>query len=188
MTELLRELKIKDPLVKANGMKSATNFQKVKKFMACFGQELPCKIQHKIPHPITDIRIRLIDEEVDELKDAIKNNDTVEIADALADILYVVYGAAGAFGMDIDEVFDMVHTSNMSKLCLTEKIAQDTVKWYKEHTEKGYPNPIYHPESEYWVVKCGDTGKVLKSINYFPVTNTLEKYIESDSDIPEVAV
>jgi len=186
MAELLRELKITDPLVRANEIKGATNFQKVKKFMSCFGQELPCKIQHEIPPLTADLRLRLIDEEVDELKDAIKNSDTVEIADALADILYVVYGAAGAFGIDIDEIFDMVHTSNMSKLCVTEQIAQDTVKWYKEHVEKGYPNPIYHPESEYWVVKCGDTGKVLKSINYFPVTNSLEKYIESDSDTPSV--
>ena len=62
------------------------------------------------------LRLALIKEELGELKEAMLENDIVETADAIADILYVVYGAAVAFGIDIDEVFQEVHSSNMSKL------------------------------------------------------------------------
>ena len=63
-----------------------------------------------------ELRVDLIQEEVDELVEAIANKDMVEIADALTDILYVVYGAGHTFGIDLDECFTEVHASNMSKL------------------------------------------------------------------------
>ena len=113
-----------------------TNFNNVKKFMETFGQE----VQFKASFPdkkIQNLRIKLIEEELSELKDAIKNNDIVEVADALTDILYVTYGAGHAFGINLDQCFKEVQESNMSKL-----------------DENG--KPIYN-----------ESGKVMKGPNYF---------------------
>lgn len=90
------------------------------------------------------LRIDLIKEELDELKEAIVNKDMVEIGDALADILYVTYGAGVSFGIDLDKAFDLVHTSNMSKLCKSEQEAKDTVEWYKKNSTV-YDTPNYRP-------------------------------------------
>jgi len=86
---------------------------------------------------INKLRIDLIKEELDELQEAMKNNDLLEVADALTDILYVTYGAGHAFGIDLDKCFDEVQNSNMSKL-----------------DENG--KPIYN-----------DAGKVMKGPKYF---------------------
>ena len=92
-----------------------TNFEKVKEFHQTFGIE-------SLDSPtfpsdrIQKLRIELIREEFEELKEAIADNDIVEVADALTDILYVVYGAGDAFGIDLDKCFNEVHRSNMSKL------------------------------------------------------------------------
>tara|TARA_B100001939_G_C16497172_1_gene427996 strand:+ start:26 stop:397 length:372 start_codon:yes stop_codon:yes gene_type:complete len=113
-----------------------TNFLKVKEFMKTFGQEVLSK--PALPeNKIIKLRLDLIKEELNELEDAIKNKNLVEIADALTDILYVTYGAGHAFGINLDSCFDEVQNSNMSKL-----------------DENG--NPIYN-----------ENGKVLKGPNYF---------------------
>ena len=65
---------------------------------------------------IIKLRIALIKEELLELENAIKENNLVETADALTDILYVTYGAGHAFGIDLDKCFEEVQKSNMSKL------------------------------------------------------------------------
>ena len=65
---------------------------------------------------VIKLRVELIREEFQELKDAIKEKDLVEVADALTDILYVVLGAGIAFGIDLDKCFANIHESNMSKL------------------------------------------------------------------------
>jgi predicted HAD superfamily Cof-like phosphohydrolase len=65
---------------------------------------------------IQKLRVDLIEEEFDELRDGIEAKDIVEVADALTDLLYVIYGAGQAFGIDLDECFHEVHSSNMSKL------------------------------------------------------------------------
>lgn len=62
------------------------------------------------------LRKRLIQEESEELFKGIDENNMVEIADGLADVLYVVFGTAVSYGIDIERVFDEVHRSNMSKL------------------------------------------------------------------------
>jgi NTP pyrophosphatase (non-canonical NTP hydrolase) len=62
-----------------------------------------------------DLRLRLIDEELNELRGAIVERDLVGIADALADTLYVVFGTASAYGIPIADVFIEVHRSNMTK-------------------------------------------------------------------------
>ncbi|WP_435162607.1 phosphoribosyl-ATP diphosphatase [Candidatus Pelagibacter bacterium nBUS_25] len=113
-----------------------SNFNKVGTFMKTFGQEVKTKPSFS-SDKINKLRIDLIKEELDELKEAMDNNDLLEVADALTDILYVTYGAGHAFGIDLDKCFDEVQNSNMSKL-----------------GEKG--EPIYN-----------ESGKVMKGPNYF---------------------
>ena len=113
-----------------------TNFEKVGLFMSTFGQEIKKKSELS-GEKINSLRLSLIQEELDELTKAIKENDILEVADALTDILYVTYGAGHAFGIDLDKCFEEVQNSNMSKL-----------------DENG--SPIY-----------SDSGKVMKGPNYF---------------------
>ena len=113
-----------------------SNFNKVGIFMKTFGQEVKGKPSFSTDK-INKLRIDLIKEELDELKEAMDNNDLLEVADALTDILYVTYGAGHAFGIDLDKCFDEVQNSNMSKL-----------------GEDG--EPIYN-----------ESGKVMKGPKYF---------------------
>ena len=113
-----------------------TNFEKVGIFMKTFGQEVKTKAELS-NNKINELRISLINEEQDELKKAVKDNDILEVADALTDILYVAYGAGHAFGIDLDKCFNEVQQSNMSKLGSDGK-------------------PIYN-----------EFGKVMKGPNYF---------------------
>ena len=113
-----------------------TNFEKVGLFMKTFGQEVKTEAGLST-NKINSLRISLIKEELEELKKAISDNNIVEIADALTDILYVTYGAGHAFGVNLDKCFNEVQESNMSKLGEDEK-------------------PIYNEQ-----------GKVLKGPNYF---------------------
>ena len=113
-----------------------TNFEKVGLFMSTFGQELKKKSELST-EKINSLRLSLIQEELEELTKAIKENDILEVADALTDILYVTYGAGHAFGIDLDKCFKEVQNSNMSKL-----------------GEDG--KPIYN-----------EKGKVMKGPNYF---------------------
>ena len=115
----------------------STHFELCSEFMRAFGQEV-------YSHPsirdneTQELRYELIREEVEELREGLDKADLVEVADALTDILYVVYGAGHAFGIDLDACFHEVHRSNMSKL------AEDGT-----------------------VIKRAD-GKVLKGPNYSP--------------------
>ena len=113
-----------------------SNFKKVGLFMKTFGQEVKTKPSLS-SEKINNLRINLINEELEEFKEAIKNNDPKEVADALTDILYVTYGAGHAFGVDLDKCFEEVQNSNMSKL-----------------GEDG--KPIYN-----------EAGKVMNGPNYF---------------------
>ena len=92
-----------------------SNFESVRKFMKTFGQEVKEKAEFP-SEKITSLRYDLIEEELGELKDAIEKKDINEVADALTDILYVTYGAGHAFGINLDECFQEVQNSNMSKL------------------------------------------------------------------------
>lgn len=115
----------------------------------------------------TELRINLLQEELNELKAAIADGDLVEVADALADIQYVLSGAILEFGLGdkFQTLFDEVHRSNMSKTCATEDIADKTIAHYMEtKKEEGY---IESKEGRYIVHRKGD-GKVLKSVEYSP--------------------
>ncbi len=92
-----------------------TNFELVEDFMEAMGQEVNA-VPSFPEEEIQRLRLDLIEEELDELHYAMDNKDMVEIADALGDLLYVVYGAGHAFGIDLDECFKEIHASNMSKL------------------------------------------------------------------------
>ena len=92
-----------------------TNFEKVGMFMKTFGQEVK-KTPSLSSEKINNLRISLINEELEEFKQEIINNDLKEAVDALTDILYVNYGAGHAFGIDLDRCFTEVQRSNMSKL------------------------------------------------------------------------
>ena len=83
--------------------------------MKTFGQEVKTKPSLST-EKINKLRIDLIKEELEELTEAMNNKDLLEIADALTDILYVTYGAGHAFGIDLDQCFEEVQNSNMSKL------------------------------------------------------------------------
>ena len=103
-----------------------TNFEKVGLFMKTFGQEVKTSTGLSTDK-INSLRISLINEELEELKKAISENNIVEVADALTDILYVAYGAGHAFGIDLDKCFKEVQNSNMSKL------GEDGKPIYNEH-------------------------------------------------------
>ena len=92
-----------------------TNFDKVGVFMKTFGQEVKDKPSLS-SDKINQLRISLIKEELDELKEAMDSKDLLEVADALTDLLYVTYGAGHAFGIDLDKCFNEVQNSNISKL------------------------------------------------------------------------
>ena len=92
-----------------------TNFDKVKNFMQTFGQEVKNKPSFS-SEKINNLRYDLIKEELEELKEALDKKDLIEVADALTDILYVTYGAGHAFGINLNNCFEEVQQSNMSKL------------------------------------------------------------------------
>ncbi|MGL1886876.1 MAG: nucleoside triphosphate pyrophosphohydrolase family protein [Reichenbachiella sp.] len=114
-----------------------------------------------------DLRVELISEELKELDEAIKDNDLVEIADALCDIQYVLSGAILEFGMGdkFVKLFNEVQRSNMSKACKNMEEAEATVKYYKE--ERGTESYIKEVDGLFLVYRKED-DKTLKSINYSP--------------------
>lgn len=113
------------------------------------------------------LRVSLISEELEELKEAIDSNDLVEVADALCDIQYVLSGAVLEFGLGekFGELFNEVQRSNMSKACVSEEEAKETVAHYKN--EKGTDAYYEFRDGKYLVFRKGD-NKTLKSINYSP--------------------
>jgi hypothetical protein len=114
-----------------------------------------------------ELRVSLLQEELNELKEAIENNDLVEIADALADLQYVLSGAVLEFGLGdkFVELFNEVQRSNMSKACNSELEAQSTLEHYKQKDgTEGY----YKENNGKWLVYRKEDDKVLKSVNYSP--------------------
>ena len=92
-----------------------TNFELAGDFMEAFGQEV-LDVPTWPDFSTRELRLELIREEYEELEEAIENRDMTGVADALTDLLYVIYGAGHAFGIDLDACYTEVHSSNMSKL------------------------------------------------------------------------
>ena len=160
-----------------NPENDSSNFEKVVDFNQQFGV-----LQTKTLVPKTDIIrtdpkqvefcLKLIREECNELEQAVKDDDFVEVVDALTDILYVVYGMGARMGVNMDAAFRAVHENNMSKLCKTEEKAQRSVAEYEVTKEKtGYDTPAYRraPDGIHWVVYNESTKKILKSVEWKPV-------------------
>lgn len=114
-----------------------------------------------------ELRVKLLEEELEELKQAIADNDLVEIADALCDLQYVLSGAVLEFGLGnkFVDLFNEVQRSNMSKACQTLEEAQQTVAHY--HAKDGTLAEIKEEHGLFKVYRTSD-NKVLKSIAYSP--------------------
>ena len=128
-------------------MISYSNHNKVKEFHETYGAYISS--ESKLPDtPIRELRKSLLQEEFDEYTKAEEENDLVEIADALGDMMYIIYGTAISYGIPLDDIFHEIHSSNMSKL-----------------GEDGKP------------IRRED-GKILKSSNYFPpnIKEILDKH------------
>ena len=114
-----------------------------------------------------ELRVSLLEEELEELKEAIEDGDLVEVADAFCDIQYVLAGAILEFGLGekFKELFEEVQRSNMSKACATLDVAKATQQHYLEY--KGETSRIVQKGDQYLVYREKD-DKVLKSVNYSP--------------------
>ena len=114
-----------------------------------------------------NLRVSLMQEELNEIKEAIENNDLVEVVDGLCDLMYVLSGSILEFGLGdkFVELFNEVQRSNMSKACNTQQEALMTLSHYKQKDgTEGYYKKI---NGKFLVYRASD-DKVLKSINYSP--------------------
>ncbi len=113
------------------------------------------------------LRINLIQEELNELKVALEQKDIVEVADACADLQYVLSGAILEFGLgeSFNKLFAEVQRSNMSKACTTQSEAEQTLQYY---AERDGTIGVIEPVGDKFLVYRDHDRKVLKSINYSP--------------------
>lgn len=114
-----------------------------------------------------ELRVNLLQEELNELKQAIEDNNLVEISDALADLQYVLSGAILEFGLKdkFDTLFNEVQRSNMSKACNTQQEAIETLLHYKQ---KDGTEGRYEEVNGKYIVYRNSDNKVLKSVGYSP--------------------
>jgi predicted HAD superfamily Cof-like phosphohydrolase len=151
--------------------------EKVSEFHKTF--EAPILDNPQIPsEDRCQLRISLLQEELDELKQAIEDKDMVEIADALSDIQYVLSGAILEFGLGerFNDLFNEVQRSNMSKACSSIQEAIETISHYKK---KDGTESMYKQVGDKWIVYRMSDNKILKSVNYSPAN--LKKIIENES-------
>ena len=160
---------IKAPMEKINSLNQVAAFHRLFKHPILSTPTIPSKER-------CDLRVSLIAEELNELKEAIENNDMVEIADALCDIQYVLSGAVLEFGLGdkFVELFNEVQRSNMSKACHNMEEVDASIEHYKE--KKG-EDCSYRQEGDKYLLYRTTDEKTLKSINYSPadIKSILEK-------------
>ena len=153
-------------IVRNNGfMKETKALNSVAKFHEVF--QHPILEKPTIPSKQrSELRVALLQEELNELQQAIIDQNMVEIADALCDIQYVLSGAVLEFGLGelFSDMFDEVQRSNMSKACVTEAEAKETVDYYAKQGSEAYYVPM---NGKYLVYRKSD-NKTLKSVNYSP--------------------
>lgn len=151
-----------------NYMQTPDALNAVKKFHTTF--QHPVLDEPQIPaRKRADLRVSLLQEELNELKEAIENNDLIEVADALADIQYVLAGAILEFGLGekFKGIFDEVQRSNMSKACVSKEEAEETQAHYANN--KNTESYIKEVNGK-WLVFRKEDDKTLKSINYSPAS------------------
>ena len=155
-------------------MKKIDSLSQVAEFHKTF--DAPILEKPQIPsEQRCELRVNLLQEELNELKQAIEDKDIVEIVDALCDLQYVLSGAVLEFGLGdkFVELFDEVQRSNMSKACNSIQEALETLSYYKQ---KDGTEGHYKEINGKWVVYRNGDNKVLKSVNYSPTS--LKKIIE----------
>ena len=139
----------------------------VEEFNEVMGKSWQNRVVPTIDQDDADFVVNFIQEELDEMKEAIKQNDIVGVLDAILDITYVGLGnGALVFGLK-DKIipgYAEVQASNMSKICKTEQEAIDTVKLRSE--QQGEPCHYVKKDVGFVVYRSRDM-KVMKSINYF---------------------
>ncbi|MFY0600747.1 MAG: nucleoside triphosphate pyrophosphohydrolase family protein [Cyclobacteriaceae bacterium] len=147
---------------KIDALNQVAEFHKTFKHPNLAGPQIPSEAR-------CDLRVSLIAEELDELKEAIKDKDLIEIADALCDIQYVLSGAVLEFGLGekFVELFNEVQRSNMSKACKTEQEALDTIEYYKKEKDTA---AYFKEEDGKFLVYRKEDDKTLKSIQYSPAS------------------
>jgi len=147
-------------------MQEANSLNQVAEFHKTFKH--PIKEAPGIPsRERANLRVSLLAEELNELKQAIEDNNFVEVADALCDLQYVLSGAILEFGLadKFKSLFDEVHRSNMSKACKSEEEANATIQHYRTN----HQCDAYHKEEDaLFLVYRKNDHKTLKSINYSP--------------------
>ena len=147
-------------------MLEASSLNQVAEFHKTFKH--PIQLTPTIPSKQRcDLRVSLLLEEMKELQEAIKDNDLVEVADALCDIQYVLAGAILEFGLGdkFKQLFDEVHRSNMSKACKSAEEANKTIEHYKM---KEQSDAYWKEEESLFLVFREADNKTLKSVNYSP--------------------
>lgn len=147
-------------------MKEAAALNSVSKFHNTFNHPILSEPQIP-PQKRAELRLSLLKEELEELQEAVENDDLVEAADALCDLQYVLAGAILEFGMGekFAELFAEVQRSNMSKVCRSEEEAQATINHYKTQNQDAY----FEKKDEFYLVYRQADNKTLKSINYSEV-------------------
>lgn len=161
-----------------------TTLEQVKEFMSLGNQtinENPTLVDNKL----ANFRVDLIQEESKELFQALAEGNIVEVLDALCDIQYVLDGAFHTFGMANikEQAMDAVQESNMSKFCKSEEEALATKQYYEKAGVETYYKLMGMRTGDekttlYWVVYRTSDNKILKSVNYKPVTQMLQKILE----------
>lgn len=147
-------------------MKTPEALEQVAEFHKTFKH--PIEPQPVIPaKERCELRVELLAEELKELQEAIKDNDLVEVADALCDLQYVLSGAVLEFGLGekFKTLFEEVQRSNMSKTCKSVEEAEETVRFYRD--EKGQ-DCYYEKSGEHYLVYRKSDKKTLKSVAYSP--------------------
>lgn len=146
----------------SNYLKAVSEFHETFKAPILESPQIPSKER-------CELRVSLLQEELNELKQAIEDNDLVEIADALADLQYVLSGAILEFGLKekFNTLFDEVQRSNMSKACNSQQEALATLSHYKQ--KDGTEGRYEQVNGKYIVYRSSD-NKVLKSVGYSPAS------------------
>ena len=118
-------------------------------------------------HATLDAETLFLKETIDQLTSACKEKNMNSVKNSLYDIVRVCYTISTIFNVSIDDCFDEVFRSNMTKVCASEEEAKETVGWYKQN-ELRYKDPSYRESSgnKYWVVYDAATSKILKSIKF----------------------
>ena len=146
----------------SNYLQSVSEFHETFKAPILESPQIPSKER-------CDLRINLMQEELNEIKEAIENGDLVEISDGLCDLMYVLCGSILEFGLKdkFNTLFDEVQRSNMSKACNSQQEALATLSHYKQ--KDGTEGRYEEVNGKYIVYRSAD-NKVLKSVGYSPAS------------------